>query len=100
MESLSSMRSVLLWTLVLASVTGCGWFGLEPRVPRPGTFHFTVATYNLNNDDAANPHTLDAIGLVGADIICFQEITGLWQASIESRYADAYRYRLFKIDEG
>ena len=94
------MRRVLPLALVVSASVGCGWFRLEPRAPRTTAFHFTIATYNLNNDDGANPRTLDAIRMVDADVICFQEITDLWRMSIESRYASSYPHRLFKIDDG
>jgi len=94
------MRCV--FPLVLGGVVlgACGWFGREPRAPHPSAFHFTIATYNLNNDDGANPRTLDAIGMAKADLICLQEITELWQMAIEQRYRSSYPFRLFKIDEG
>jgi endonuclease/exonuclease/phosphatase family metal-dependent hydrolase len=94
------MRCVLPLASALIVASGCGWFGRAPRAPNPGAFHFTVATYNLNNDDGANPWTLDAIGLAKADIVCLQEITELWRSSIEWRYGASYPYRLFKVDEG
>jgi endonuclease/exonuclease/phosphatase family metal-dependent hydrolase len=94
------MRSVLLLVLGTAAASGCAWYRREPHSPRPSAFHFTIATYNLNNDDPANPRTLDAIGMAGADVICLQEITDLWQSSIESRYGSTYPHRLFKIDDG
>jgi endonuclease/exonuclease/phosphatase family metal-dependent hydrolase len=85
----------------LASIeVGCGWSRLLPRSPSAGAFHFAIATYNLNNDDGANPYTLDAIGLTNADIVCLQEVTELWRTAIEARYVGSFPYRLFKIDEG
>jgi endonuclease/exonuclease/phosphatase family metal-dependent hydrolase len=100
MGPLQSMRCVLPLALAVAVSSGCGWYRLEPRTPNPSAFHFTIATYNLNNDNAADPRTLEAIGMATADVICLQEITELWQMSIESRYAGSYPYRMFKIDEG
>jgi endonuclease/exonuclease/phosphatase family metal-dependent hydrolase len=94
------MRRLLSLVSIIAFSGGCGWFRLEPRAPNPGLFHFTIATYNLNNDDGANPRTLEAIALADADIVCLQEITELWRTSIESHYAASYPYRLFRIDEG
>jgi endonuclease/exonuclease/phosphatase family metal-dependent hydrolase len=94
------MRCVLPLALVIVVSIGCGWYGREPRAPSPNVFHFTIETYNLNNDDAANPRTLDAIGMANADVICLQEITELWRSSIESRYGASYPHHLFKIDEG
>lgn len=79
--------------------SGCAWYGLAPRPPSAGAFHFTIATYNLNNDDGANPYTLDAIGLAKADIVCLQEVTELWRMAIEGRYGGSFPHRLFKIDE-
>jgi endonuclease/exonuclease/phosphatase family metal-dependent hydrolase len=96
----SSMLRALPLALGLFLSSGCSSRRLAPREPRASTFHFTIATYNLNNDDSANPRTLDAIGIAEADIVCLQEITALWQTSIESRYGASYPYRFFKIDEG
>lgn len=94
------MRRVLPLALGLLMSVGCVWFGREPRAPRPGAFHFTIATYNLNNDDGANPWTLDAIRAAESDIVCLQEVTELWRVSIESRYGASHPYRSFKVDEG
>jgi len=88
----------LVFGLALLS-SGCAWYGLAPRPPSAGAFHFTIATYNLNNDDGANPYTLDAIGLAKADIVCLQEVTELWRMAIEGRYGGSFPHRLFKIDE-
>jgi endonuclease/exonuclease/phosphatase family metal-dependent hydrolase len=88
-----------LWFLAALGLVGCGVRPLEPRDPDPGVFHFTVQTYNLNNDTEGNLDTLATIGTAKADIICLQEVTAGWQALIEPRYA-AYPYRLFKADEG
>jgi endonuclease/exonuclease/phosphatase family metal-dependent hydrolase len=92
------------WTLPLALMIGasidCSWFGQAPRAPHAGAFHFTIATYNLNNDDGANPWTLDAIRSTGADIVCLQEVTELWRVAIDARYGAVYPYRAFKVDEG
>lgn len=89
----------LLW-LAGALLAGCGASPLAPRDPDPGTFHFTVETYNLNNDDAADPVTLMTIGEPGADIVCLQEITAAWRDAIDARYAAVYPHRMFKIDPG
>src|SRR6185312_13940651 len=89
----------LAW-LAGALLAGCGASPLEPRDPDPGVFHFTVETYNLNNDDGADPATLATIGEPSADIVCLQEITDKWRDAIESRYAAAYPYRMFKVDPG
>ena len=94
------MRCALPLALGLAMSVGCALFGREPRAPRQGAFHFTIATYNLNNDDGANPWTLDAIRASDADIVCLQEVTELWRVAITSRYAASYPYLAFKIDEG
>jgi endonuclease/exonuclease/phosphatase family metal-dependent hydrolase len=94
------MRCALPLALCFAIFAGCALFGRAPRAPRPGAFHFTIATYNLNNEDGANPWTLDAIGSAHADIVCLQEVTELWQVAIESTYGGTYPHRAFKIDEG
>jgi endonuclease/exonuclease/phosphatase family metal-dependent hydrolase len=79
---------------------GCASRPLEPRDPDPGAFHFTIETYNLNNDEGGNLDTLAALGQANADVICLQEITTEWQASIEARYDRLYAYRMFKTDPG
>ena len=94
------MQCVLPLVAGLVVAGGCGLFGRAPRAPQPGAFHFTIATYNLNSDDGANPRTLDAIGMAEADIVCLQEITELWRMAIERRYRSSYPYRFFKVDEG
>ena len=83
-----------------ALLAGCAASPLEPRDPDPGAFHFTIETYNLNNDEGADPATLAAIGQPGADIVCLQEITEKWRDAIEARYAGAYPHRMFKVDPG
>lgn len=104
MTPLGGMDRAMRWFLPLVWVAGasigCGWFGRSPSAPRAGAFHFTIATYNLNNDDGANPWTLDAIRSTGADIVCLQEVTELWRLAIEARYGAQYAYRAFKVDEG
>jgi len=81
-------------------LVGCATRPLEPRDPDPGAFHFTIQTYNLNNDEGGDVRTLAAIGTANADVICLQEITATWQSAIEPRYDAAYPHHLFKIDEG
>ena len=56
-----------------ALLAGCAASPLGPRDPDPGAFHFTVETYNLNNDDPADLATLTTIGEASADIVCLQE---------------------------
>jgi endonuclease/exonuclease/phosphatase family metal-dependent hydrolase len=80
-------------------LVACAQRPLEPRAPDPGAFHFTLQTYNLNNDASGDLDTLAAIGQASADIICLQEITATWQAVIEPRYDALYPYHMFKIDE-
>jgi len=87
----------LAW-LAGALLAGCGASPLEPRDPDPGAFHFTVETYNLNNDDGADLATVETIGNARSDIVCVQEITDVSRAAIEARYAAIYPYRLFKVD--
>src|SRR5262245_20259995 len=95
------MRRVLPVSIVWAlACLGCGTRPLEPADPDPGAFHFTIQTYNLNNDEGADLDTLAAIGLANADVICLQEITSTWQAAIEPRYEALYPHHMFKIDEG
>jgi endonuclease/exonuclease/phosphatase family metal-dependent hydrolase len=81
-------------------VAGCATRPLEPRDPDPGSFHFTIQTYNLNNDQEGDVVTLAAIGMASADIICLQEVTAVWQSVIEPRYDARYPYHLFKSADG
>ena len=91
------MRSCLL-LLASAFLCACGQRPLTPRDPDPGAFHFTIETYNLNNDEGGNLDTLAAIGQARADVVCLQEVTTTWQGVIEPRYRAAYPYQMFRID--
>ena len=88
------------WSAVCLVGLGCGSVPLEPRDPDPGSFHFTVQTYNLLNEGGGDPATLAAIGLANADVSCLQEITAAWRTAIETKYASTYPHRMFKIDDG
>src|SRR5689334_8410614 len=79
-------------------LVGCATRPLEPRDPDPGAFHFTIQTYNLNNDEGGDVGTLAAIGMANADVICLQEVTATWQAVIEPRYDAAYPHHMFKSE--
>jgi endonuclease/exonuclease/phosphatase (EEP) superfamily protein YafD len=81
-------------------LTGCIARPLEPRDPDPGAFHFTIETYNLNNDEGGDLDTLAAIGQADADVVCLQEVTAAWRSAIEARYDLWYPYRMFKVDPG
>ena len=52
------------------------------------------------NEGNGDPATLAAIGQSNADVVCLQEMTATWRAAIETKYASAYPYRMFKVDEG
>jgi endonuclease/exonuclease/phosphatase family metal-dependent hydrolase len=92
-------RAQWAWSAVCLIGLGCGPLPLQPRDPDPGSFHFTIQTYNLLNEGAGDPITLAAIGQANADIVCLQEITATWRDTIDAKYASAYPYRMFKIDE-
>ena len=73
----------------------CGPAPLEPRDPDPGSFHFTVETFNVevwHSDDEA---TVAAVGREDADIVCLQETGAEWEAVLRERYADQYPYMAF-----
>jgi endonuclease/exonuclease/phosphatase family metal-dependent hydrolase len=92
--------SLVALAAVAFVLIGCAGRPLAPRDPDPGAFHFTIQTYNLNNDEGGNLDTLAAIGQANADIICLQEITTVWQTAIERRYGSLSPHHMFKVDPG
>lgn len=87
------------WTWAIASVlviAGCGPRPLQPRDPTPGVPHFTVKTYNVEQDTQNDTATQRAVGLDNPDIVCVQETGPGWVAVLQKRYADQYPYQLYK----
>lgn len=78
----------------------CGPAPLEPRDPDPGSVHFVVQTYNIQDTSSGDPITLEAIGAANADVVCLQEVTPLWESDIRSRYSKMYPYMLFHSLDG
>lgn len=87
------------FSLVLVAL-GCGPVPLEPRDPDPGSVHFIVQTYNVNDTGRGDPVTLDAIGAGNPEVICLQEVTSIWETAIRDRYASSYPYMLFHALDG
>jgi endonuclease/exonuclease/phosphatase family metal-dependent hydrolase len=81
--------------LSLALTIGCGEAPMQPREPTPGVPHFTIATYNIEADKFADEPTIRAIGDLGVDILCLQEVGEEWERVLRARYADRYPYMLF-----
>ena len=67
------VRLLCLGCAVAPVLTGCVARPLEPRDPDPGAFHFTIETYNLNNDEGGDLNTLAAIGQADADVVCLKK---------------------------
>jgi len=84
-----------LWGVVVAVAMGCGERPLTPREPTPGVMNFRIATFNIWDENATDPATLDAIGQLGAEIIALQEVTREAAPMIRARYQDRYPYMLF-----
>jgi endonuclease/exonuclease/phosphatase family metal-dependent hydrolase len=78
----------------------CGPVPLEPRDPDPGVPHFVLQTYNLRDEISGDPATTEAVGAGGADVICLQEVTSVWEGAIRNRYTDEYPYMLFHPLDG
>ncbi len=94
------MHRLSILALLSAAFCGCGAEPLSPRDPDPGAFHFVVQTYNLFNEGNGHPATLATVAEADADVVCLQETTAAWRDAIESRYAQKYPYRAFKVDPG
>lgn len=72
---------------------------LSPREPTPGVPSFTVMTYNIHKDRSNDASTVLAVGASDADVVCLQEVTGAWEASLRKAYATKYPYMLFAPKE-
>lgn len=70
-----------------------------PRAPTPGATHFTVMTYNIHRDRSGDASTVDAVGAPDADVVCLQEVTAAWAATLRERYSAQYPYMLFAPKE-
>lgn len=93
MATLKPVR--LIGLLLVVACAGCGERPLEPREPTPGVAHFTIATYNILDKASRDPGTVEAVGAVGADIVCLQEVTPEWEAILRVRYRERYPHMLF-----
>jgi vancomycin resistance protein VanJ len=82
-----------LWlgALLFAS---CAPLAREPRAPSPGASHVTIATFNILDDRATDPATLDAIGALDAEIVALQEITPECVPLLRGRYGARYPYMI------
>lgn len=91
------MQRTIGWGFLGAMVllVGCGERPLTPREPTPGVAHFKLATFNIRDENATDPATLDAIGQLGAEVIALQEVTHEAEPLIRARYQDRYPYMLF-----
>jgi endonuclease/exonuclease/phosphatase family metal-dependent hydrolase len=85
----------LLALLAVSSLFGCGQKPLDAREPDPGMAHFTIATFNVLDDDATNPATVDAIGKIDADILALQEVTPALETILREKFAAKYPYMIF-----
>jgi endonuclease/exonuclease/phosphatase family metal-dependent hydrolase len=90
------VRTSLVWLALLA----CGPVPLEPREPTPGVPHFVIQTYNIQDTSSGDPATLEAVGAGGADVICLQEVTPVWEEALRGRYEDSYPHMLFSALDG
>lgn len=57
--------------------------------------HFKIATFNIHDQAATDPVTIDAIGQLDAEIIALEEVTHEAEPIIRARYAERYPYMLF-----
>lgn len=78
---------------VLAS--GCAQPPLKARDADPGVPNFTVATFNILDEQASDPSTVRAIGETGADVIALQEVTDVAIPAIRDKYWQTYPYMIF-----
>jgi endonuclease/exonuclease/phosphatase family metal-dependent hydrolase len=95
-------RSVcgFLLFLVAPLLAGCPERPLTPRGPSPGATHFTIQTFNVEISDDADPETIAAVGASDADVLCLQEVTPRWQATLVERYGARYPYAAWHVERG
>ena len=91
-------RSVcgFLLFLVAPLLGGCPERPLAPRGPSAGATHFTIQTFNVEISDDADPETIAAVGSSDADVLCLQEVTPRWQATLLERYP----YAAWHVERG
>jgi endonuclease/exonuclease/phosphatase family metal-dependent hydrolase len=94
------MRALICASLGLLTTAACGPAPLEPRDPDPGVPHFVVQTYNILDENGADPGTLEAIGAGNADVVCLQEVTPEWERALRARYEGVYQYTMFHALSG
>jgi len=88
----------LLALLAGASASGCRGAARRPEPPQgPG---FSVLTYNVNFGGPGMAETVAAIRAAGADLICLQETTPEWRATLVPGLQEAYPHRLFRDAPG
>src|SRR5688572_6918729 len=78
-------------------IGGCGERPLEPRDPTPGVPHFTLMTYNVENNSSDESDTLAAVGEPDADIVCIQEATPSWETRLREEYGARYPHMIFHV---
>lgn len=86
--------------LLACGQLACGQPALTPSEPTPGAPHFTVMTYNVEFDSAAEPTTLALIGEQDADVVALQEMTHDTEALLRELYAEQYPYQLYRSAGG
>lgn len=92
-------RPFLAVLSILSFSVGCGQKPLDPREPDPGMTHFTIATFNVLDDDATNPSTIDAIEKLDVDILALQEVTPGLEAILREKFAAKYPYMVFHASD-
>jgi endonuclease/exonuclease/phosphatase family metal-dependent hydrolase len=70
-----------------------------PRAPTAGASHFTLMTFNVHRDRSSDASTIEAIGAPDVDIVCLQEVTAAWEASIRKRWSERYPHMIFATKE-
>ncbi|MGZ6088026.1 MAG: endonuclease/exonuclease/phosphatase family protein [Polyangiales bacterium] len=83
----------LLWPML--AVFSCAPLAREPRAPETGAPHVRIATFNILDDRATDPATLDAIGALDAEIVALQEITPESVPLLRARYSKRFPFMIF-----
>ena len=96
-STLDVLRTPGLLCLILGVLTACPQRPLEPRDPSPGATHFTIQTFNVEFTDWDDPATVAAVGHSSADVLCLQEVTPSWQATLTARYGEQYPYSAYHV---
>lgn len=96
------MNRQYLWigsiALALALTLGCGSPPLKTHDATPGTFDFTVESFNVEVGKEHDKETVDAVGAANADIVCLQEAGAGWPDALRAAYAHDYKYQLYMPD--